>query len=226
MKLGALFSGGKDSTYAIFKASKAHEIVCLMALRSLNPESYMFHVPGFEIIEKQAEALGLPLLMFETAGEKEKELGDLKKAISEAKEKFGIEGIVTGAVASEYQASRIKKICDDLKLKLINPLWGKDEVLLLKEMIKDGFEVIITGVAAYPLGEEWLGRMIDEKIIKELVKLNKKYKIHVAGEGGEFETLVLNSPMHKKKIKLVKTEKEYSNYYGVLKIIEIKLMPL
>lgn len=226
MKLGALFSGGKDSTYAMYKAAQMHEIVCLIALRSLNPESYMFHTPAFEVIEKQAEALGLPLVLFETEGKKEKELEDLKKAIVSAKDKFGIEGVVTGAVASEYQRSRIKNICDELKLECINPLWGMDEVLLLKNMVRDGFKIIITGVAAYPLDKEWLGRVIDEKIIKKLVGLNEKYKIHVAGEGGEFETLVLNSPMHKKKIELVKVGKEYSNYHGVLKINEMKLMPL
>jgi ABC transporter with metal-binding/Fe-S-binding domain ATP-binding protein len=224
MKLGALFSGGKDSTYALFKASQENEIKVLIALRSLNPESYMFHIPAFEFIEKQAEALGIPLLLFETKGEKEKELVDLQKAIEKAKEKFGIEGIVTGAVASEYQRSRIQKICDDLKLKTVNPLWGMDQIELLKEMVENNFKIIITGVAAYPLGEEWLGREINPETIKELEELQKKYKINPAGEGGEFETLVVDSPLHKKKIVLAETKKEFSENSGVLKIIEMKLV--
>ncbi|MCK4589063.1 MAG: TIGR00289 family protein [Nanoarchaeota archaeon] len=224
MKLGVLFSGGKDSTYALFKASQEHEVKVLIALRSLNPESYMFHTPAFEIISKQAEALGLPLILVETAGEKEKELKDLEKAIVEAKEKYGIEGIVTGAVASKYQASRIQKICDDLGLECLNPLWQMDQIELLKGLVADGFEVMIVGVAAYPLDEEWLGKVIDNKVIEELIELNIKYKIHMAGEGGEYESLVLDSPIHKKKIKLVKVEKEFSKNSGVLRIIEFDLV--
>ena len=223
MKLGALFSGGKDSSYALFKASQEHEVKVLIALRSLNPESYMFHIPAFEIISKQAEALGLPLILVETKGEKEKELIDLQKAIEKAVKEYGIEGIVTGAVASEYQRSRIQKICDDLKLKVFNPLWQMDQIELLRNLIKDEFEVVIVGVAAYPLDDSWLGRVIDEKTIGELEELQKKYKINPAGEGGEFETLVLDSPMHKKKIKLIKTKKEFSKNHGVLKIIEFDI---
>lgn len=223
MKIGSLFSGGKDSTYAIFKAMKEHEVVCLIAIKSLNPESYMFHVPAFEHIEKQAEALGLPLILVETKGVKEEELKDLQKAIEEAKEKYKIEGIVTGAVASTYQASRIQKICDDLRLKVFNPLWQVKQMELMKDLIKDGFEVIITGIAAYPLDESWLGRKIDEKMLKDMEKLEKDYKINVAGEGGEFETLVIDSPIHKKRIELVETEKEYKDHHGILKIKKIQL---
>ncbi|MFC1800950.1 diphthine--ammonia ligase [Nanoarchaeota archaeon] len=224
MKLGALFSGGKDSTYALFKALQSNEVVCLIALRSLNPESYMFHTPAFEVIEKQAEALGIPLLLFETAGEKEKELVDLKKAISEAVEKFKIEGIVTGAVASEYQASRIGKICEEMNLVCVNPLWGIDQIELLKGLVSDGFEVVIVGVAGYPMDEKWLGRKIDFSAIEELKKMQEEIGFHPAGEGGEIETLVLDSPLHKKKIILVETSKEYADHAGVLKINKIKLV--
>ena len=223
MKLGALFSGGKDSTYAIYKSMKEHEVVCLIAIKSLNPESYMFHIPAFEHIEKQAEALGIPLILVETKGVKEEELKDLQKAIEDAKEKYKIEGIVTGAVASTYQASRIQKICDELNLKVFNPLWQMKQMELLRDLIKDKFEVIITGIAAYPLNESWLGRKLDEETLKELEKLEKEYKINVAGEGGEFETLVIDSPIHKKRIELVETEKEYSDHNGVLKIKKIEL---
>jgi len=224
MKVGALFSGGKDSTYAIYKAMKENEIVCLIAMKSLNPESYMFHVPAFEHIEKQAEALGIPLILVETKGVKEEELKDLQKAIEEAKKKYAIEGIVTGAVASTYQASRIQKICDDLGLKAINPLWNINQMQLLKDLIKDKFEVIITGIAAYPLDESWLGRKLDEDTLKEMEKLEKEFKINVAGEGGEFETLVVDSPIHKKKIELIETEKEYSEHHGTLKILKMELV--
>jgi diphthine-ammonia ligase len=225
MKLGALFSGGKDSTYAIYKSMKEHEVVCLIAIKSLNPESYMFHVPAFEHIEKQAEALGIPLILVETKGVKEEELKDLQRAIEDAKEKYKIEGIITGAVASTYQASRIQNICDELNLKVFNPLWQINQMKLLKDLIKDKFEVIITGIAAYPLDESWLGRKLDENMLKEMEKLENEFKINVAGEGGEFETLVVDSPIHKKRIELVETEKEYAEHNGTLKILKMELIP-
>lgn len=208
----------------MFKAGKEHKIEVLIALRSLNPASYMFHTPAFEVIEKQAEALGIPLILVETKGEKEKELEDLKKAIEKAVKEYGIEGIVTGAVASEYQRSRIAKICNDLGLECVNPLWGMDQIELLKDLVKDKFEVVIVGVAGYPLDDSWLGKKIDKENIEKLKKIRDKMGFNPAGEGGEIETLVIDSPMHKKRIELVKTEKEYSDYQGVLKITEVNLV--
>lgn len=223
MKLGSLFSGGKDSTYAIYKTMKEHEVMCLIAIKSVNPESYMFHVPAFEHIEKQAEALEIPLVLVETKGEKEEELKDLKKAIQQAKEKYKIEGIVTGTVASTYQASRVQRICSELKLWQFNPLWQISQMELLKDLLQDKFEVIITGIAAYPLDETWLGRKLDQKMLKELEKLEKEYRINVAGEGGEFETLVVDSPIHKKRIELTEIDKEYAGNQGTLIIKKMEL---
>jgi len=209
MKLGVLFSGGKDSTFAAYLAKqKGNELVCLITLQSENPDSYMFHTPSIAKTAKQAEVMNLPLLVQKTKGEKEIELRDLEKAIKKAKEKYQIEGIVTGAVESVYQASRIQKICDKLNLECFNPLWQKNQIELLNDLIKNKFEVIITGVAAYPLDKNWIGRKIDKKFIKEIWVLNKRYKINPAGEGGEFETFVLNCPLFKKSLKI--TDKKIS----------------
>jgi len=203
MRVGALFSGGKDSTFAAYLAKKeGHELVCLISVYSENPFSYMFHTPSISRVEKQAEAMGIPLITQKTEGKKEIELNDLKKAIVKAKEKYNIRGIVTGAIASVYQASRIQKMCDELGLKVINPLWQKDQIELLKDLIKNDFEVIIIGVAAYPLDDSWLGRKIDKDFIKEARDLADKYKINPAGEGGEFETFVLNCPLFKKRLEV------------------------
>jgi ABC transporter with metal-binding/Fe-S-binding domain ATP-binding protein len=203
MKLASLFSGGKDSVYSTYLAKQeGHEIVCLISIFSENKESFMFHTPSISKVEKQAEVIGIPLLIWKTKGEKEKELIDLKNAIKKAVKVYEIEGIVTGAIQSVYQASRIQKICDDLGIKCINPLWQKDEEKYLEELINSGFEVIIVGVFAYPLNESWLGRKIDSRFIKEIIELNRKYKIHVAGEGGEFESFVLNCPLFSKCLKV------------------------
>jgi asparagine synthase (glutamine-hydrolysing) len=201
--VGVLFTGGKDSCYAMYLAKKdGLQISCLITLQSENPDSFMFHTPSISQVKKQSEVLDLPLIIKKTKGEKEKELKDLEEAIKTAKEKYGISGIVTGAVESVYQASRIKTICDKYKLDCINPLWHKNQIDLLKELIKNKFEVIITGVAAYPLTDKWIERKIDEKFVEEIKLLQEKYKINPAGEGGEFESLVLNCPMFKRALKI------------------------
>src|SRR3989344_8980859 len=176
MNLAILFSGGKDSTLALFKAQKLHKISCLITLDSENKDSYMFHTP-INQVEVLAKKLKLPLIKQKTKGKKELELKDLKKAISLAIKKYKIQGVVTGAVASTYQASRIQKICNDLDLHCFNPLWQKNQLGLLNELLENKFEIIVVAVAAAGLDEKWLGRKIDKKAIAELVGLNKKYDI-------------------------------------------------
>jgi diphthine-ammonia ligase len=203
MKVGILFSGGKDSVYAAYLAEQVgNELACAIVIKSKNPDSYMFHTPSIEKAEKQVELMDVPILIHETKGNEEKELKDLTEAIKIAKEKYGIEGIVTGALHSEYQASRIGKICDELGLESINPLWHKDEIEYLNELVDNDLDIVITAVAAYPLDGSWLGRKIDGKFIEEVKKLKEKYKIHPAGEGGEFETFVLSCPLFSRKLKI------------------------
>jgi diphthine-ammonia ligase len=214
MKLATLFSGGKDSVYSSYLAKKqGHEITCLITIHSENKESYMFHTPSIEKTKYQAESMNLPLMIHKTKGEKEEELKDLEDAIKKAIKKYKIEGIVTGAIRSVYQASRIQKICDNLKIKCINPIWQKEEIGYLNELLENQFKIIIIGVFAYPLNQSWLGRIINKKFIEEVKALNAKYKIHPAGEGGEFETFVLNCPLFKKplEIKSYKDFKEGEN---------------
>ena len=220
MKVGVLFSGGKDSTYAAWLAKKmGHEIECLITLYSENEASYMFHTPAIELTKEQAKLMDIPLVARETKGEKELELKDLQRAIEKAKVKYNLQGIVTGALASDYQASRILEICKQLKLECINPLWHKDQIELLKELVSNKFESIISGVAAYPLDRKWIGRKIDEKFIADIEKLAEKYKLNPAGEGGEFETLVINCPLFKKPLKPRLTEVlgEGNSWRGIFK---------
>lgn len=214
MKLGVLFSGGKDSTYAAYLAGKKGELSCLITIYSKNLYSYMFHTPSISKTGLQAKVMNLPLIEVTTKGEKESELKDLKKAIAEAKKKYKIEGIVTGAVESVYQVSRIQKICEELNLKVVNPLWKKNQVELLNELIENKFEVIITGVAAEGLDEKWLGRKIDQKMVNELVILKKKVGLNPAFEGGEAESFVLDCPLFKRKLKVAdkKVFEDNGNY--------------
>ncbi|VVB82120.1 tRNA-specific 2-thiouridylase MnmA [uncultured archaeon] len=203
MKLGVLFSGGKDSAYAAYLAKKAgHQLTCLISIVSENKESYMFHTPSISKVEKQAESMQIPIIIQKTKGKKEIELIDLEKAIVTAIKKYKIKGIITGAVQSVYQSSRIQKICNKLKIECFNPLWQKDENEYLQELIKNNFKIILTGVFAYPFDKNWLGRKIDKKFVEDISKLHKKYQISQLGEGGEFETFVLDCPLFKKELKI------------------------
>ncbi len=224
MRLGVLFSGGKDSVFACFRAMEKNEVVSLIAIVSENEDSYMFHTPNIRRVDFLAEAIGIPLLTWPTKGEEEKELEDLKDAISAAKETYGIEGIVTGAIESVYQAARVQRICRDLALWCFNPIWQIDQVSYLKLLISEGFEVIITGVFAYPLDESWVGAKIDERRVKELEKLQNRYHINPAGEGGELETFVLDGPIFKKRIQIIRATKTYGNYRGHFRIEDMRLM--
>jgi len=203
MKVAVLFSGGKDSTYAAFLAKKNDlDIKCFITVFSDNSESYMFHTPSISKVVKQADAANIPLLIQKTKGEKEEELKDLEFVIKKAKEEYEIQGIITGTVESAYQASRIQKICDKLDLDCFNPLWQKDQFDLLADLIDDNFKIVVTGVFAYPLDRNWLGRIIDIDFFNEVKVLYEKYKINPAGEGGEFETFVLNCPLFSKPLKI------------------------
>lgn len=207
VKLGVLFSSGKDSTAAAYiMKQQNYDLICLIHIKSENPYSYMFQTAGTELVEMQAEAMGLPIIIQKTKGEKEAELLDLETAFRKAKEQYHIEGIVSGALFSTYQRDRIEKICDKLGLKIFSPLWHKPQDKHLVDLLNNGFEIVLTTVAAEGLDKSWLGRKFTFKDIKKLQQLNKKYGLNVAGEGGETESLVLDCPLFKQKIVLEKTE--------------------
>lgn len=223
MNVGILFSGGKDSCLALSSVMKQNKVVCLISVISLNKESYMFHTPNIHVTELQAESMEIPLLQKTTQGMKEDELDDLREAIKEAKEKFKIEAIVTGAIESAYQSSRIQKICEDLGLCCINPLWKSDQKKLLEEIVEKKFKVIISGVFAHPLDEKWLGKEIDNKVVKELVAMREKHGISPSGEGGEIETTVLDAPFFKKRIEILESEKVFREDSGTFVIKKARL---
>jgi diphthine-ammonia ligase len=225
MRLGVLFSGGKDSTFALHLAAEKEEVVCLITLVSKNKESYMFHTPNIDVTTLQAKALGLPLVSVDTEGKKEEELSDLEVAIAEAKEKFQIDGVVTGAIESIYQASRVQRICNRLGVWSFNPLWKHDQQMLLKTLVAENFCMVISGVFAYPLDEKWLGVRIDPLVISRLIQFQGEYGISPSGEGGEIETTVLDAPMFKQKIEIVDYATEAKGNSGNFIIKKAKLVP-
>ena len=225
MRLGVLFSGGKDSTLALHMAAEKEEAACLITVVSNNPESYMFHTPNIDVTALQAEALGLPLVSVVTEGRKEEELEDLERAITEAKNKFQIDGVVTGAVESVYQSSRVQRICNRLDVWCFNPLWKHDQKALLEKLVEKNFKVVISGIFAYPLDEKWLGKQIEPQVIARLVELQSQYGISPSGEGGEIETTVLDAPMFKQRIEILNSAVEAKGNCGVYIIKQARLVP-
>ncbi len=195
MRLAALISGGKDSLLALHKAAEENEIACLISVFSENVDSFMFHTANVNLVDAIALSMQKPLYKVFVSGKEELEVYELEKQLSILK----IDGIVIGGIRSEYQRKRFKRIAENLGIELIAPLWHVDEMEILRE-VKEKFDAIIVKVSAMGLDESFVGRRIDDNLIEELIELNKKYKINLAGEGGEFETLVLDAPLYTKKI--------------------------
>ena len=215
MKVAALFSGGKDSAYAIYIAQQwGWEVDHLISIIPETGESYMFHVPNISLTDQLSECLDIPLSKAVTMGEEEIELEDLKELLAS----MDIASLITGAIASDYQTTRINRICHDLGIRVFSPLWRKDQRMLLKDMIDAGFEMMVVGVYADGMGEDWLGRRLDNDALANLDDLTKKNRMNIAGEGGEFESLVLDGPNFKKRLEIIEAEKVWEGMSGHYRI--------
>jgi len=224
MKLGVLFSGGKDSVFACRMAMEKNQVACLITLVSDNPDSYMFHTPNIRHTDLQAKAMSIPLLTWPTHGIKEEELADLSAALAAARKIYAIQGIVTGAIESVYQAARVQRICRDLGLWCYNPLWQTNQIDYLRRLLQEDFSIIVSGVYAYPFDATWLGAQLTQERIQMLERLQQKYRINPSGEGGELETFVLNGPIFGKRIEIMKASQSYANYRGQFVIEEMRLV--
>ncbi|MBS7632180.1 TIGR00289 family protein [Candidatus Bathyarchaeota archaeon] len=220
MRVAVLVTGGKDSALALYHVLKeGHEVRCLASMIPLHEDSWMFHYPNMWLVDLFADAAGFPLVKAETDAVGEREVEDLKRLIST----LDVDGVVSGAVASDYQKTRIEGICKQLGIKCLTPLWHKNPTEILNEVLRLKLEVIITAVSAYGFDRTWLGRKIDEKTVNDLAKLNRLYGVSIVGEGGEYETLVLNAPFLKKRIHVIDAEKIWKGQGGYLKITKAEL---
>jgi ABC transporter with metal-binding/Fe-S-binding domain ATP-binding protein len=210
----SLFSGGKDSSFALYRALERG--LPVERLVTVHPEgdSYMYHVPATELAGLAAESIDVPLVDVRPAEfaaaeatdagrQGDAELEPLEAALSELdRELGGLAGVTAGAVESEYQTSRIEGMCDRLGVDLFAPLWQGDPEAIAAAMLDAGFEVVVVRVAAAGLDESWLGRRLDAEALAALRDLNDDYGVHVLGEGGEFETLVTDGPHMDRPIEL------------------------
>ena len=222
MKLAALFSGGKDSTYAAHLAEKGgYEVSIFACMRPARGDSYMFHGVNIHLTPLAAEAQGKPLASAPSSGEKEKEVEELKHLI----ELLDVKGVVSGAIASKYQRDRVNQICAELGITHLSPLWGKEPQELLEAEIKAGMEIIMVHVAANGLDKSWLGRHIDMNSAAELAKLGERYGINVCGEGGEYESLVVDAPWFRKRLEIEKAEVIWEGTSGTYTVQRAHLAP-
>lgn len=220
MRLAALTSGGKDSIYAIQLAIReGHEITDLVTIEPDRDDSYMFHSANIHMVDLISSSAGIPLTTQTTLGEKEKELEDLEMALGH----LDVEGVVVGAIESEYQASRVRRICNTLGIEMVAPLWHVEPELLIRDMIRV-MDIMIVHVSAMGLDEEWLGRTIDDTVIDALIDLNRRYGIHICGEGGEYETLVLDAPLYRSRIEILDAEIMWEGDRGIYQVKDARLM--
>jgi len=221
MHVAALVTGGKDSVLALYRAQRmGHTVEVLATMIPKREDSYMFHFPNIHLTGLLSRAVEIPLVTAETSGIKEKELEDLRSLLAS----LDVEGVVSGAIASSYQKQRIERICDELGLKSVAPLWHEEPLDIMNELIGLKFKVIIVGVYAYGLDKSWLGRELDSATLEKLVELHERYQISLVGEGGEYESLVLDAPLYKKRIEIVEAETSYESGSGVLVVKEARLV--
>jgi ABC transporter with metal-binding/Fe-S-binding domain ATP-binding protein len=196
MSWAALTSGGKDSILSCQKAiDSGKDVRYMVTARPENRDSYMFHSANLEAVPVMARVAGMEYVEIETHGRKEEELADLKVGLAG----LDIDGVIAGAVASEYQAQRVKTITDKLGLELFTPLWHMDTEQLLDE-VAERMDAIIVVTAAEGLDEKFLGAHFNKDLIGRLKRVAAARRINLAGEGGEYESLTLNAPFFSRPI--------------------------
>ncbi len=225
MKLAALFSGGKDSTFAIYQAQKeGHKVECLVSIFPESEESLLLHYPNIQITKLQSKSLGIPQIFINVDSSKtENELTKLEELLKKAKDNYKIEGLVHGGILSEFQKKNFKKICSNLNLKLVSPLWNKESKDYMTNLIDSNFRFIIVSVSSDGLDQYWLGKEISYEELEKLEKLSKKYGFNLNFEGGEAETLVIDCPIFENPIEIKKAKKIWDGYRGRFEIEEAGL---
>jgi len=212
LRVAVLFSGGKDSSYATWVVQHQGWDVNLVTVKPSSADSDMFHHPNVGWTRLQAQAMELSLNVVEIRDDDE--MADLQIALAAMKARHGITGVVSGAIASDYQKSRIDNMCDAIGLKSYAPLWHKNPRLLVEDLKKAGFRIVLVAVAAAGLDESWLGQELGVQQWSRLEQLSKVHGIHLTGEGGEYESFVLDAPHFSKTIEIERSRNEWHGDRG------------
>jgi ABC transporter with metal-binding/Fe-S-binding domain ATP-binding protein len=220
MKLAALFSGGKDSTYSIYKAKQlGHDIKCLITLFPKSPNSQLLHFPNVRLTKLQSKAMNIPHLVTDLeTDDTNQEMKTLGILLKKAKQDFQIDGFVHGGISSEFQKKHFENICKENDLNILTPLWKINPNEYMNELIGSGFKFILTSVSSDGLDETWLGKIITTPDLAKLSELSGKYGFNLNFEGGEAETFVVNCSLYSHPIQITKSEKIWDGYRGILEI--------
>lgn len=207
MRCVALLSGGKDSVAAV-EIAQGHgwDVVAGLRMVPEQDDAYMFHTPNLQVVEAVAECLGMPLVSAEAGCEPDDEVSDLEQALARTMEDFGADAILSGAIASEYQRTRIDAIGYRLGVPTFAPLWHKEPATYMASLLQAGYDIRFSRVAADGLDASWAGACLDGPTLARLQRL----RLHVAGEGGEYETLVLDAPHFRRRIVVDEADTEAS----------------
>jgi ABC transporter with metal-binding/Fe-S-binding domain ATP-binding protein len=225
MKLAALFSGGKDSTYSIYLAKRqGHDVKCLLSVFPKSDESHLLHHPNMMWTSLQSESMKIPQITIESSSdETSTELELIEKILIRAQNEYDVKGIVHGGIKSNFQKNNFENLCKKLNLKSFAPLWESEPKQYLDDLISSNFVFIITSVSSGGLDDSWLGKKIGKEEIKELQNLSEKFGFNLNFEGGEAETFVLNCPLFSHSIEILKEEKSWDGYRGRFEILDARL---
>ncbi|MDH3342025.1 MAG: diphthine--ammonia ligase [Nitrosopumilus sp.] len=225
MKLASLFSGGKDSTYAIYMVQKqGHDITCLLSVFPKSDESHLLHHPNMAWTKLQSESMNIPqLLISSDSDDTDEELSKLEILLQKAKEQFDIEGVVHGGIKSNFQKDKFETLCSKLDLIIVAPLWGIESQQYMNDLLDSKFEFIMTVVSSDGLDDSWLGKLIFKSDIDILKRLSQKFGFNLTFEGGEAETFVINCPLFTNSIKINQFKKIWDGYRGRFEIVDAGL---
>ena len=225
MKLASLFSGGKDSTYAIYVAKKqGHDIKCLLSVFPKSDESHLLHHPNMKWTKLQSESMNIPqLTIASVSDETDNELALIENLLQNAKEQFQIEGLVYGGIQSKFQKDKFENICSKLNLKVITPLWNTDPEHYMNELLDSEFNFIVTNVSSDGMDDSWLGKTILKSDMVLLENLSKKFGFNLNFEGGEAETFVIQCPLFTNSIEIKQSKKQWDGYRGRFEIVDAGL---
>jgi diphthine-ammonia ligase len=221
MKIVAAWSGGKDSCFACYKAiQEGHEVSNLLIMMS-DPSISNFHMIRSDMLDAQSQAIGIPIAKWTTSPDTYEQ--EFKKALLQMKAK-GVGGIVTGDVfdVALHEAGWLDRICKEVGLTPVRPLWHRDTQQILEEFINAGFKATLVRVITNLLSMDWLGREINKKFLDDLLKLGT---VDPCGENGEFHTFVTDGPLFKKRIEILESEKVKLNGNARLVIKRFEAKP-
>lgn len=213
MKVAVLYSGGKDSTAALKKVmDRGMEVSSLIAVKPTRTDAYLWHYATVELTKLSAEALEVPLVYIkcEKVGPEEE-----AKELVHALKGLDADALVIGGVGlQKTQIRAIYSVAKSFGKELILPYEGYTSEEMIKEEIRLGLNMVITSVAANGLDENWLGRRLDHRTIEDLKKISLTYGFDILGEGGHYDTFVLDAPFFKRSIKILDSEKVWDKRLG------------